>query len=101
MTADLAGTAGEDIRMHQRVGMDRRGEIVLQAAGEMERVLGGDLVEALEQLGIAFPADLDAAEQIRLRARHLEKALRFECGLLAEDLRIGMEAHARAAAIMN
>ena len=36
MGAVAAGFAGEDIRMHQRVGVDGGGEIVLQAAGEVE-----------------------------------------------------------------
>ncbi len=34
--AVAAGFAGEDIRMHQRVGVDRGGEIILQSAGEVE-----------------------------------------------------------------
>ena len=87
--------------MHQRVGVDRGGQIILQAAGEMERVLGRDVVDALQQLRVAGPADFDAAEQIGLRARHLEQALRLERGLGAENLRIGLEAHARAAAVVR
>src|SRR5581483_7706666 len=47
------------------------------------------------------PADLDAAEQIGLGARHLEQALRPERSLGPEDLRIGTEAHLGAAAIGN
>ena len=36
MRAVAPGFAGEDIGMHQRVGVNRGGEIILQAAGEME-----------------------------------------------------------------
>ncbi len=50
---------------------------------------------------IAVPADLDAAEQIRLRARHLEQALRLERRLGAEDVGVGLEADAGAAAVAD
>ena len=76
--AVAAGLAGEDIRMHQGVGMNCGAEIILQSAGEMKRVLGGHIVNALQQFRIAAPADLDAAEQIGLGAGHLEQALGFE-----------------------
>jgi hypothetical protein len=101
MGAIAAGFAGEDLRMHQRIGMDRRGEIVLEAAGEVEFVLGRSVLEALEQFRIALPADLHAAEQIGLGARHLEQTLRLEGCLGAEDVGIRLEAHAGAAAVMN
>ena len=90
--AVAAGFAGEDIGMHQRVGVDRGGEIILQAAGEVKAVLGRDVVDALQQRRIAAPADLDAAEQIGLGARHLEQALRLEGGLGAENLGVRLEA---------
>ena len=45
-------------------------EIVLEAAREVERLLFRNIA-ALEQALVALPADLDAAEQVRLRARHL------------------------------
>ena len=99
--ADAARFAGEDIRMHQRVGVDRGGEIVLQAAGEVEAVLGRHVVDALEQRRLAAPADFDAAEQIGLRARHLEQALRLEGGLGAENLGVGLEADLGAAAVVD
>jgi len=67
----------------------------------VERVLGGNVLESLEQLGIAAPADLDPAEQVGFRARHLEQALRLERGLGAEDLDVGLEAHPRAAAVVD
>ena len=101
MGAVAAGLAGEDIRMHQRVGVNGGGEIVLQAAREMETVLGGHVFDALQQLGIAAPADFDAAEQIGLRARHLEQALRLEARLCAEDIGVRLEADAGAAAVVD
>ncbi|MEY9475271.1 hypothetical protein ABH992_007670 [Bradyrhizobium yuanmingense] len=93
--------AGEDVRMHQRVGVDRGSEIVLEAAREVERRFRRHVLYAFEQLGRAVPADLDAAEQVGLRARHLEQALRLERGLLPEDVGVGLEAHARAAAVVD
>ena len=56
---------------------------------------------SLGELGVARPADFDAAEQIGLGARHLEQALRRELGLVAEDLRVGMEARGGAAAVLH
>ena len=47
--ADAAGFAGEDVRMHQGVGMNGGGQIVLQSAGEMKAVLGRHVLEALQQ----------------------------------------------------
>ncbi len=43
----------------------------------------------------------DAAEQIGLRARHLEQPLRLEGGLGAENLGVGLEADAGAAAVVD
>ncbi len=54
------------------------GEIILQAAGEVQRALRPDASIALEQLLRAGPADFDAAEQIGLGARHAEQARRIE-----------------------
>ena len=98
MRPGLAGAAGEDVGMHQRRAVQRRGEIVLQPFLEMERRLGRN-VGAFDQFLVARPADLDAAEQIGLGARHLEHALGLERGLRPEDLRVGMEAHLGAAAV--
>ena len=52
--------------MHQRVGVDGGAEIILQAAGEMKTVFGGNVLHALQQFGRTAPADFDAAEQIGL-----------------------------------
>jgi len=73
--------------MHQGVVVDSRGQIVLEAAGEMKTVLGRHILEALQERRIAAPSDLDAAEQIGFGARHLEQALRLEDGLGAEKSR--------------
>ena len=45
--AVAAGLAGEDVRMHQRVGVDRGRQIILQAAGKVKLVLGRDVLDAL------------------------------------------------------
>src|SRR5262245_12402254 len=65
----------------------------------MERGLLGHVVDPAQKLLGAGPADLDASEQIRLRASHLEDALRLEMRLCSEDLRIGPEADLGATAV--
>ena len=87
--------------MHQRVGVDSGGEIVLQAADEVEFVLGGHLFDAAQQLGIAAPADFHAAKQVGLRARHLEQPLRLERGFGAENIGVGLEANPGAPAVVD
>ena len=52
-----------------------------------------------DQLRIAVPANLDAAEQVRLRARHAAEAGWFELGALSEDLGIGPETDRCAATV--
>ena len=99
VAAGLADLAGEDVGMDQRRAVQRRGEVVRQAALEVERLLLRHVVDAREQRLGARPADFDAAEQIGLRARHLEDARRLERGLGAEDLRVGLEAHLGAAPV--
>src|SRR4051794_26800239 len=81
--------------------MDGRAEIVLQAPGKVKAVLGRDILEAPQQFGIAAPADFDAAEQIGLRPRHLEQALRLERGFAAENLGVRLEADFGAAAVVD
>src|SRR5450432_2760373 len=85
--------------MDQRVGMDRRRQIILQAAGEVEGRLGLDVLDALQQRRIALPADLDTAEQIGFGAGHLEQALRLERRLGTEDGRVGLEADLGATSV--
>ena len=65
VAAGLAGVAGKDVRMHQRGAGEIAGEIVLEPVGEMERRLLGHVLDALEQLLGALPADLDAADRDR------------------------------------
>jgi hypothetical protein len=50
MGADLAGAAGENIRMHQSGAGERLGEIILQAVGEMEHRLFGHPFDAAQEL---------------------------------------------------
>ena len=89
--------AGEDLLGHQRLTRDLARQVVLEAAGEVEcrfrrRVVG-------DERGIAAPADLDAAEQVGLGARHLEQPRRLEGAALAEDLLVRLEAHLGAAPV--
>ena len=96
--ADLARLAAEDLGIDQRRVLQRLGQIVLQPFLEMERGLLRH-VGAFDHFLGAGPADFDAAEQIGLRARHLEHALGLEMRLGAENLRVGMEAHRGAAPV--
>ena len=65
----------------------------------MKRRLFRHVVGAVQEFLGARPADFDAAEQISLRARHLEHALRPEMRLGAENLRVRAEAHFGAAPV--
>jgi len=70
----LAGAVGaiaatfssEDIRVYQGIGVNRGGEIILQAADEMKGVCGRNVVDALQQLGLAAPADFAAGAELHL-----------------------------------
>ena len=62
----------------------------------MERRLLRHILDAFEQGLVAMPANFDAAIEIGFRPRHLEDALGFECGLGTKNVRVGLEAHARA-----
>ena len=46
----LLRLAGEDVRVHQRLALDLGREIVLEAAGKVERRLRRDVVDAVQQL---------------------------------------------------
>src|SRR5271169_1717304 len=65
----------------------------------MERRLFWHVACALEQRLVAMPADLDAAIEVSLGARHLEHALGLERGLGSENLRIGPESDLGAAPV--
>ena len=73
--------------MHERDFLKSGGEIILQAAREMQRGIGGNILDAFEQFLRAGPADFDAAEQIRFRARHAEQARGIPFRIFAENLR--------------
>ena len=85
--------------MNQRGAGERLRQIILEPVGEVERRLFGHVLDAAQQFLGARPADFDAAEQISLRARHLEHALGLEMRLGAENLRVGPEAHFGAAPV--
>src|SRR5690606_29263859 len=72
---------------------------ILEAIRIMEHGLYRHLVagEAL----VAAPAQLDAAEEIRLGPRHPETAARREMRRGAENLRIRVEARRRAAPVLH
>ena len=99
VAAGLGDLAGEDLVGDQLLALDVVEQVVLQAVRELEGRFRRNVVDALDQRRRAFPADLDAAEQIGLGARHLEQAAGLEMGVLAEDLVIGLEAHLGAAPV--
>ena len=96
---DLACAARENVGMNQRGGGERLRQIILEPVGEVKRRLFGHVVDAAQQFRGARPADFDAAEQIRFRARHLEHALGLEVRLRAENVRVGPEADFGAAPV--
>ncbi len=94
-----ARLSGEDVGMDEDLPGHGGEEIVLEAVGEVEALLLRHALDAVQKLLVAMPADFDAAEQIRLGARHLEQALRVELRLAAENLRVRLEAHLGAAPV--
>jgi hypothetical protein len=100
----LAGevlAAGEEIGGGAFAGAELFLQVIGQAAGELEHRLGWEAALAVsvgDQLGIAFPADLDAGEEIRLGTDQLVEPARLEQHL-AEDLGIGNEADRGAAPV--
>ncbi len=101
MAALLVGFAGEDLGADQRLAGKLFREVVLEPAREVEARLFRRLALRRDQALGAGPADLDAAEEVGLRARHAEQAIGIECRLRAENLRIGMETDLGAAAIVH
>src|SRR5664279_639311 len=87
--------------MHQGVGMNGGGEVVLQSADKVKLGLGRYIIDALEQGRVAVPANLDAAEQIGFGARHFEQALRLEGSLGSENLGVRLEPDTRAAPVID
>ena len=76
-----------------------RDEIILQALVEMEGRLLRHVLDALDQRGIAGPADFDAAETDRPSCAPSCKALGREFDIGPEILRIGPEADPGAAPV--
>src|SRR5262245_4966342 len=83
------------------LALDAACEEILEPAREVEHCAFWRLGIARKQLLGARPADLDAAEEVGLRARHAEQKRRRKGSTLAEDLGIRSEADARAAAILD
>ncbi len=75
---------------------DLLAQVIGEAAGELEDGFGRRVVR--DQRGIAFPADLDAGEQIGLGPRQLVEPRGLELHL-AEDLGIGGEGDRGAAPV--
>src|SRR5690606_12071973 len=69
--------------------------------GEMEYGFCWRLVLLGNQRRVARPANFHAAEEIGLGAGHAVKPCRLELRALAEDVRVGMEARARAAPVVH
>src|ERR1700754_1810069 len=86
--------------MNQGSAVDGGGQIVTQTLREVKGLLGRYVLDALQQLRIAVPADLDAAEQVGLRPRHLEHALRVESEL-TENLFVRLEPYLGAAPVRD
>ncbi len=80
--------AGKHLVGDEFLTLDVGCEIVSKAAGKMERGFPRDLRALRDQRGRTSPSDLDAPEQIGLRARHLEHARRIKPRLRPEYLRI-------------
>ena|SRR5665213_1829571 len=99
MARCLLGAAGED-RRNGLFGAELGGEIFGKPAREVETGLLRD-VGALDQFGSGGPANFDAAEEIGLGTRHLEEALRLERQTSLENLRVRLEANARATPVVD
>ena len=93
--------AGKCLAGDLEVAIELFGEIVLEAAGKMEDGFFRRVVLLADQFGCTIPADLYAAEQIRLGTSHAEQARRLEPGAFAEDLFVREEAGPGAAAVVN
>jgi hypothetical protein len=65
--------AGEDLIGDELLPRDIAGEVVLQPVRELEGGLRRHLVDAGEERGRAFPADLDRPEEVGLRGAILNR----------------------------
>ena len=85
-------------RQH-RVAVEARREEIAEPAGEMKLRLGWDALRTRHGR-VAAPANFEAAEQVCLGPRHAVERRRPEAEL-AENFRVGMEAHRRAAPVVH
>ena len=85
--------AGERLVDHQLAAIQQRLEEVGESLREMEVLLGRHGRAGIQQGRVAAPANLDAAKQIGLAARHAMQRLGPELGRGSEDLRVRHEAH--------
>ena len=94
------GAPDEHVVGHGSRLADLGREIVAQAAGKTKHRRLGHLAFAGDRR-VAFPANLHAREEVGLGSGRGEDPLRAQARPGAEDLRIAVEAHHRAAAIMD
>src|SRR5262249_12879748 len=73
--------------------------IVPQSVGKVESRFFRDVLAAAQKFLRAAPANLDPAEKVGFRARHLEDAFGLEMRVSPENQRVGTEAHFRSAAV--
>ncbi len=101
MSALLVGLPRKNLAADQRLAGEQLAEVIPEPAGKVEARFLRRLALCRDQALRARPADLDAAEEVGLRARHAEETVRVERRLRPEYLRVGMEAGLRAAAIVH
>ena len=75
-------------------------KIVADAAGKADGLLLRQAAFGRQSLRRAAPADLDPADQVGLGPGHPVQRRRAERHAVAEDFRVGMEAHRRAAPVV-
>ena len=97
VAAGLLHLPGKHLVGDERLAADLLGQIVLEAAGEVEHRLARRT--ALVVQGEVVPADLDTTEQVGLGARHPEQPRGLEGGFGPEDLLVRPEAHLGAAPV--
>ena len=79
----------------------RDGEVFDEAAGETQGVARRHGIARVHEGRRADPANLDAAEKIRLRARHAIELVRAEAGIFAEDFGVRVKGDCRSPAVID
>src|SRR5690606_32463625 len=97
----LLGPSGEDLAGNGEILAERGRQIVLEAAGEMEVRLLGNVTAWRHHAVIAEPANFYAIEQIGFQARNSIYAARVKFRVHSEDLRIRMKANAVSAPVVH